>query len=248
MSAPYRFVELYFEGRWQAGGAAPIAVHDPWSGETIATIAAADRTDVDRAFRAAAHAQPGWAATLPGERAAVFARAAASWKRGRQRSSTGSCARRAARSARPRSSGGRCTTRCSRPRTLPSRVEGRILFGDYRAKENLHLSQAGRRGLGHQPVELAAAPQHALGRACARARQRGRHQASGRHADHRRTADREDLRGSRDFRPASSAWSPAARAEIGDVFVDARQCRAWSRSPARRTSGDTSASSPSTAR
>jgi acyl-CoA reductase-like NAD-dependent aldehyde dehydrogenase len=75
-ATPYRFHELPFEGRWQPGGAPPLEVSDPWSSETIARIAAANVHDVDRAFVAAAHAQPVWAARLPGEKAAVFLRAA----------------------------------------------------------------------------------------------------------------------------------------------------------------------------
>src|SRR5277367_5482161 len=75
-TTPYEFGNLYFEGRWQAGAAAPLDVHDPWSSETIARIAAASATDVDRAFVAASRAQAAWAAKLPGEKAGVFLRAA----------------------------------------------------------------------------------------------------------------------------------------------------------------------------
>ena len=73
----YHFHELYFEGRWQAGTAAPLAVLDPWSGERIAQIAAATAHEVDRAFQAASHAQHAWAALLPGEKTDVFRRCAA---------------------------------------------------------------------------------------------------------------------------------------------------------------------------
>src|SRR4051812_46101720 len=73
----YSFGDIYIEGKWQAGSAArPLDVVSPWTGETIARIAAADASDVDRAFHAAARAQLAWAAKLPSERRDVFLRAA----------------------------------------------------------------------------------------------------------------------------------------------------------------------------
>jgi aldehyde dehydrogenase (NAD+) len=137
VTAPYRFGELYFEGRWQAGSAAPLAVQDPWSGETIATIGGAARTDVDRAFRAAAHAQPGWAAMLPAERAAVFARATTIME-ARQTEIVEWLVRESGSTVgKAKIEWWAVHNSMLEAATLPSRVEGRILFGDYRAKENL---------------------------------------------------------------------------------------------------------------
>jgi aldehyde dehydrogenase (NAD+) len=133
----YQFREQYIEGRWQPGGSAPLPVVDPWSDETIATVAGASPDDVARAFRAAARAQHGWAAMLPGERATVLARAARIME---------------ARQAEivdwlVRESGSTITkakiewwavhNSMLEAGSLPWRVEGRIVQGDYPAKENL---------------------------------------------------------------------------------------------------------------
>jgi aldehyde dehydrogenase (NAD+) len=49
---------------------------DPWSGAVLARIPLASAADVHDAYAAAAQAQPGWAATLPQQRAAVLRAAA----------------------------------------------------------------------------------------------------------------------------------------------------------------------------
>lgn len=133
----YHFGEQYIEGRWQAGRAQPMVVQDPWSRETIATIAAANADDISRAFRAAARAQVAWARQLPGERAAVFARAAQLMEARKEEIVRWLV----------RESGSTLTkagiewwgvhNSVLEAGTLPWRVEGRILFGDYRDKENL---------------------------------------------------------------------------------------------------------------
>ena len=46
---PYRFGNLYFEGRWQSGSAGYSAeVSSPWTLQTIARINVANEADVDR--------------------------------------------------------------------------------------------------------------------------------------------------------------------------------------------------------
>lgn len=68
---------LYLDGGWHAAaGGETIAVHDPATGELVATSALAMGADVDRAVRVAAAAQPGWARTPSDERARLLRRAA----------------------------------------------------------------------------------------------------------------------------------------------------------------------------
>jgi aldehyde dehydrogenase (NAD+) len=50
---------------------------DPYTNDILVRIPLADERDLDEAYRAAKHAQPDWAAMLPGERGAVLRRAAA---------------------------------------------------------------------------------------------------------------------------------------------------------------------------
>ncbi|WP_144150311.1 aldehyde dehydrogenase family protein [Paraburkholderia sp. BCC1885] len=75
---PYEgFSDQYISGRWRAGkfGTALIDT-DPYTSNTLVEIPNADASDLDEAYRAAAHAQRLWAATAPHERAQVIARAA----------------------------------------------------------------------------------------------------------------------------------------------------------------------------
>jgi benzaldehyde dehydrogenase (NAD) len=66
---------IYGSQGWQTahGGTAP--VKEPATGETLGHIGLADVEDVDRAAKAAAQAQPAWAATPFDQRAAVLRRA-----------------------------------------------------------------------------------------------------------------------------------------------------------------------------
>lgn len=69
--------ELYIDGRWRPAAAdGRIDVVNPVTEQVIAQVPAGDARDVDAAVRAARQALPGWAATAPGERAAVLAAAA----------------------------------------------------------------------------------------------------------------------------------------------------------------------------
>jgi len=55
---PYRFGNLYFEGRWQPSSAGYSAeVSSPWTLQTIARINVAKEADVDRSFEFAKQAQ-----------------------------------------------------------------------------------------------------------------------------------------------------------------------------------------------
>ncbi len=62
---------LYIDGAWRpAAGADAIAVVNPADEQVIAHVPAGGAEDVDAAVRAARAALPGWAATVPAERAA----------------------------------------------------------------------------------------------------------------------------------------------------------------------------------
>ncbi|MFW5918278.1 MAG: aldehyde dehydrogenase family protein [Haloferacaceae archaeon] len=66
----------YVDGeRERAADREQISVTNPATGDQIATVPAATEADVDRAFEAAATAQPAWAARPPQERAGVVQRA-----------------------------------------------------------------------------------------------------------------------------------------------------------------------------
>ena len=76
--SPYTgFDRLPIGGVWRPGkGQRPLRDHNPYTGEVILEIPEGDRGDLEGAYASAAKAQPGWAATLPAERAAVMRRAA----------------------------------------------------------------------------------------------------------------------------------------------------------------------------
>jgi aldehyde dehydrogenase (NAD+) len=133
----YAFGDLYFDGRWQPGAAStPLHVKSPWTGEPIGSIAAATPADVARAYEGAWRAQQAWAAAIPGFRARVFSDAARVMERRKAEivewlvRETGSTVTKAG------IEWWAVHNSMSEAATLPSRVEGRILEGDYPAKEN----------------------------------------------------------------------------------------------------------------
>ncbi|MBI3805200.1 MAG: aldehyde dehydrogenase family protein [Nitrospirae bacterium] len=81
LTAPHPYTHLdaqYINGHWRPGrhqGGLGTDL-DPYTGDTLAEIALADRSDLDEAYQSAAKAQPAWAGALPGERSAVMRRAA----------------------------------------------------------------------------------------------------------------------------------------------------------------------------
>ncbi|MBX5468345.1 MAG: aldehyde dehydrogenase family protein [Thermoleophilaceae bacterium] len=71
------FDAMPIAGEWRGGRSGEThADTDPWSGETLAEVPLADRSDVDDAYAAARAAQPAWAAAPPAERGAVMRAAA----------------------------------------------------------------------------------------------------------------------------------------------------------------------------
>lgn len=78
------YVGQYIDGTWCRGTSqAELRDINPFDDSLIVNLAAASTDDLDRAFRAAARAQPAWARMLPGERAALFHRAVAALDRRR---------------------------------------------------------------------------------------------------------------------------------------------------------------------
>ena len=67
---------LFIDGQWRsAEGGRTIEVHNPATGETIATVADGSAADAAAAIRAAGEAQTDWAATAPRERGEILRRA-----------------------------------------------------------------------------------------------------------------------------------------------------------------------------
>ena len=71
------FDRMPIADEWSTGSSgATLQDVDPYHGDLLLETVRADVSDVDRAYRAAAAAQPRWAATSPADRSAVFLRAA----------------------------------------------------------------------------------------------------------------------------------------------------------------------------
>jgi aldehyde dehydrogenase (NAD+) len=65
----------FINGTWRTGKSShPIKDFNPYTGEMLVEIPAADRADLEEAYQSAANAQPEWAATLPAQRALVMRR------------------------------------------------------------------------------------------------------------------------------------------------------------------------------
>jgi aldehyde dehydrogenase (NAD+) len=75
---PYSgFNGQYIDGSWRQGQRGrTLKDTDPFTGNTVAEITLANQSDLDDAYRAAAQAQPAWAAVLPAEQETILLRAA----------------------------------------------------------------------------------------------------------------------------------------------------------------------------
>ena len=133
----YRFGELPIAGHWRSGRAKTVLkVNSPYDGEALAEMADASVEDIDDAFRGATAAQRAWAEMLPVMRADVMRRVAQIMDARHEEIVRWLI--RESGSARMKAEMEWGTVRsivleCS---TLPSRVEGRILSGDFPGKEN----------------------------------------------------------------------------------------------------------------
>ncbi|TWT13348.1 aldehyde dehydrogenase family protein [Planomicrobium sp. CPCC 101079] len=67
------FTKLYFDGQWQNGSSDNMMKNtNPFTGEELVTIQAADKEDLDRAYQSAAKVQAEWAAELPQNKRAIL--------------------------------------------------------------------------------------------------------------------------------------------------------------------------------
>src|SRR6266480_3615192 len=75
-TAPREY-QQFIGGKWvPASNGATYDDHDPFSGDTVATIPASNREDARKAVEAAASAFPAWWETPPGEKQRLFLKAA----------------------------------------------------------------------------------------------------------------------------------------------------------------------------
>lgn len=134
---PYDFGELYLAGQWRQGSAAePLDVTSPWSREPIARIATAAAADVDTAYAFARSAQPAWAKAIPGARAQLFRDAARVMERRREEIIDWLVREAGSTLTKAGLEWWAVHNSIVEASTLPSRVEGRIIAGDYPEKEN----------------------------------------------------------------------------------------------------------------
>lgn len=133
----YEFGSQYIGGVWCAGSSANTAsVRSPWSGELVAEIISADMRDVEAAYEASRRAQPFWAALLPGERASVFRRAAAIMEARKDEIAHWLVQEAGSTISKAEIEWWAVHNSVLEASTLPSRLEGRIIYGDYPGKEN----------------------------------------------------------------------------------------------------------------
>ncbi|KRE86019.1 aldehyde dehydrogenase [Rhodanobacter sp. Soil772] len=133
----YAFTDQSIAGTWRSGrSGSSLEVRNPYTSETIASFAKADLSDVDEAFRGAATAQPAWAQALPSQRAEVFRRAAMVMEQ--RHEEIVDWLIRESGSTRTKSEIEWWVVHAAmlEASTLPSRLEGRIVDGDYPGKEN----------------------------------------------------------------------------------------------------------------
>lgn len=131
------FDQLPINGKWRHGkGAEVLRDFNPYSGEIIVEIPHASRDDMDEAYRGAAKAQTGWAAALPGERAAVMRRAAQVMEARHEEIVTWLIQEAGSTRIKASMEWGTVHAVLLEGATLPYLVEGRILPADIPGKES----------------------------------------------------------------------------------------------------------------
>jgi aldehyde dehydrogenase (NAD+) len=134
---PYSFEQLYFAGRWAGGHAGKgLDVRSPFSGQLLTTIPKADLSDIDAAFRGAEEAQRSWAKALPVQRAETMRRAARVMEDRHDEIISWLVQEAGSTIAKSEIEWGAVHATLLEAATLPSRLEGRIVAGDYPGKEN----------------------------------------------------------------------------------------------------------------
>jgi aldehyde dehydrogenase (NAD+) len=135
--ATYVFNDLYIAGAWRPGASGTVInIPSPWDGSAVARIIGASTEDIDRAYEAASEAQRQWSAKLPGARAEIF-RAAGKIMEARRGEIVDWLVRESGSTiSKAQIEWWAVHNSVLEAATLPSRVEGRIIFGDYADKEN----------------------------------------------------------------------------------------------------------------
>ncbi|HET6803934.1 MAG TPA: aldehyde dehydrogenase family protein [Frateuria sp.] len=133
----YAFSQLYVGGTWRSGHTGEeLDVRDPYSGQSVARISKADMRDVELAYRCAQSTQPGWANALPVQRADVFRRVAQVMERRHGEIVDWLIRESGSTRTKAEIEWGAVHASMLEASTLPSRLEGQILAGDYPGKEN----------------------------------------------------------------------------------------------------------------
>jgi len=136
-SAAYSFGELYIAGHWRNGRASTkLKVNDPYNGEMLAEIADANVHDVEEAFQAATDAQREWAQAMPVARADVMRRVAQLMENRREEIVRWLIREAGSTRIKAEMEWGTVRSIVLESSTLPSRLQGRILGGDFPGKEN----------------------------------------------------------------------------------------------------------------
>lgn len=133
----YTFEAQCIAGRWRDGRAgSSLDVRNPYSGEVIARFGKADASDVDEAFRGAAEAQEAWAQALPSQRAAVLRNAATVMEQRHEEIVDWLIRESGSTRGKAEIEWWVVHAAMLESATLPTRLEGRIVAGDYPGKEN----------------------------------------------------------------------------------------------------------------
>ena len=109
---------------------------NPWTEEAIVRFAAADQPDVDDAYQAARKSQMGWSRMLPSQRAEVFSRAAHLLEVRKAEVVDWLVRESGSTIAKAGIEWWAVNNTLREAATLPFRVTGRIIDGDYPDKEN----------------------------------------------------------------------------------------------------------------
>lgn len=123
--------------QWRGGRSGRVSEdRDPYTDEVLVRIPLADEQDLNEAYRAAADAQPKWAATLPGERAAILRRAGAIMAARREEIVTWLIKESGSTRVKANVERGSSHAIMLEAASAPYRVQGRILPSDIPGKEN----------------------------------------------------------------------------------------------------------------
>jgi aldehyde dehydrogenase (NAD+) len=127
----------YIGGSWRPGHSGRVEKDiDPYTGETVAEMTLADRSDLDEAYRLAAEAQPEWAAMAPAFRSGIIRRAAAIMESRREEIVTWLIREAGSTRIKARLEWESTHAIMLAAAALPYRVEGKILPDDVPSKES----------------------------------------------------------------------------------------------------------------